>query len=85
MTENNSDLKLSQPNDKLTYYGIRGLSDREIIRNLISSLSLEQDKQDNLIESIIKAFDRNLPIKPELLSPQDIFPMAAPTPFIYPM
>ena len=53
MTENNSDLKLSQPNDKLTYYGIRGLSDREIIRNLISSLSLEQDKQDNLIESII--------------------------------
>lgn len=68
MTENNSDLKLSQPNDKLTYYGIRGLSDREIIRNLISSLTPEQDKQDNLIESIIKAFDRNLPIKPEMLS-----------------
>ncbi len=54
--------------DRLNYSGIRGLNDKELIRNLISPFSIEKEKEDAMVLDIIRVLDKNMMLKFEHLT-----------------
>ena len=68
MAETNNQIQLAKPQDRLTHYGIKGLTDKELLRNLLSPFALGKKKEDDLIKNIIKSLDRNEAIKFETLT-----------------
>ena len=68
MTETNDQIQKKETNDRITYYGIKGLNDKELLKNLISPFGIAKEKEEVLLRSIIAILDKNTPLKFETLT-----------------
>lgn len=68
MTETNDQTQRKETKDRITYYGIKGLNDKELLKNLISPFCIAKEKEEVLLRNIIAILDKNTPLKFETLT-----------------